>query len=160
MKYEEAKQLGEIVLNRLEPYIEKGVIAGSVRRQKNECHDVDLVIIPKRQFMVMEHIKSILQQYGKIEKAGMEIIIVKDVEKQTQVDCYFATEANFEVILLIRTGSKFHNVKLAQAAKVQNKSLKFGMGLVDNATGRLLANTERGIFKELGFEYAEPELRN
>ena len=32
MKFSDAKTLGEIVLKRLEPYIEKGVIAGSVRR--------------------------------------------------------------------------------------------------------------------------------
>jgi len=160
MEYIEAKRLGEVVLKRLEPFIERGEIAGSVRMKKDQCHDVDLVVIPKREFMIMEQIKAILKQYGKLEKCGNEIIIVKDREKETQIDCYMATSGNYEVIRLIRTGSKLHNVKLAKTAKLQEKSLKFGLGLVDCKTGVLLANTEKEIFKELGMEYVEPELRD
>ncbi|MFH1770332.1 MAG: hypothetical protein ABH828_02125 [archaeon] len=160
MKYEKAKRIGEEVLDKIKPYIDKGIIAGSVRRNKSECHDVDLVIIPKREFMVLERIKEVLKQYGKIEKDGQEIIIVKDVENDVQVDCYIANDKNYEVILLIRTGSKEHNIKLAQTAIKQDKSLKFGVGLIDKETGKILANTEKGIFEELEMEYVEPVKRN
>jgi DNA polymerase (family X) len=159
MKYEDAKTLGEVVLERLKPYIEKGIIAGSVRRKKAECHDVDLVIIPKREFMVMENIKAILRQYGKFDKQGKDILIVKDEVKETQVDCYIANEKTYEMVLLIRTGSKEHNVKLAQKAIQKGYSLKHGLGLVDKETGRVVANTERKIFDELELEYVEPRKR-
>ena len=63
LSYERAKELGDEVLAKLEPYIEKGIIAGSVRRKKTQCHDVDLVIEPKRQFMILEQIK-LSMNYG------------------------------------------------------------------------------------------------
>ena len=159
MDYEKAKQIGESVLEKLKPCLEKGAIAGSIRRGKKTVNDIDLVLLPKGEFMVLESIKSVLLSYGKLGVDGTQIVRVKD-QDGVKIDCYIATKQNYEVLLLIRTGSKEHNIKLAQEALRQGKQLKFSEGLLDKKTGKLLANTEESIFKELGLEYVEPEKRN
>lgn len=159
LEYEQAKKIGEEVLTKLQPFIDRAEIAGSIRRKKTEVHDIDLVIQPKEEFMILERIKGILRTYGKLELDGQQIIRVMG-ENGTEIDCYIANQKNYEVILLIRTGSKEHNVKLAQEAIKQGKSLRFSEGLIDKATGRLLADTERSIYEKLNMEYVEPVNRS
>lgn len=159
MEYSKAKAIADDVLNRLKPYMEKGEIAGSIRREKPQVKDIDLVIQPKAEFGILEKVKSILQGYGKLTMDGQQIIRVTG-EPDIKLDCYVANPNNFEVILLIRTGSKEHNVKLATLALQQGKQLKFSEGLIDKETKKLLANTERGIFENLGKAYLEPKGRN
>ena len=159
MKYEIAKKIGESILSTLQPYIEKGVIAGSIRRHKAEVKDIDLIIIPKREFMVMENIKTILNSYGKINMEG-NLIIRAEGENELKIDCYIANHRNYEILLLIRTGSKAHNIKLAQLALSQGKQLKFSEGLIDKETKRLLSKTEKGVFENLGLPYLEPKDRD
>jgi len=158
MKYEIGKQIGEEVLNKLKPYIEKGIIAGSIRRQKAEVNDIDLIIVSKQEFMVMENIKSVIKQYGKMNMDGNQIIRVD--KDDLKIDCYVANNKNFEVLKLIRTGSKGHNIKLTTKAISQGKRLKFSEGLIDNNTKKLISNTEEGIFENLGLPYLEPKDRN
>jgi DNA polymerase/3'-5' exonuclease PolX len=71
-------------------------------------------------------------------------------------------------LLLIRTGSKEHNIKLCQQAKRRGMKLHAdGSGLekmlagqgheIDNSTtSRIPCPTEQSIFEALGLVYAEP----
>ena len=87
--------------------------------------------------------------------------IVRVVGKDDlKIDCYLANNKNFEVLKLIRTGSKEHNIKLTTEALKQGKQLKFSEGLIDKKTKKLIANTEEGVFKELGMEFKQPKDRN
>jgi DNA polymerase/3'-5' exonuclease PolX len=158
MRLEEAKKRGECVIDELSHLIEKGEIAGSIRRKKSNVGDIDLVIQPKNEFMVLDKIKSILKKYGEITNGGTKVIRVKS-EDDVKIDCYLANEENYEVILLIRTGSKEHNRKLAIEALKQGKKLNFARGLIDIKTNSLISNTEKGIFEALKLKYLEPEER-
>ena len=159
MKLEDGKRIGELVLSDMQPLIEKGAIAGSIRRKKPEVKDIDLVILPKKEFLSLEHIKSILKKYGQLELEGGKVIRAKS-KGNIEVDCYVATEKNYEVILLIRTGSKEHNKRLAIEAMKQGKKLNFAEGLIDIKTKSIIANSEKGIFEALNMKYVEPENRN
>lgn len=158
MKYGFAKKIGDEVLEKIRPYIIKGQIAGSIRRKKPNVHDIDLVIVPKDNFMAMINIKNVIKNYGSIELAGQKIIRVKGKEK-LEIDCYIATEKNFSTLLLIRTGSKEHNLKIAKKCLKKGFRLKHNLGIVDSK-GDVIADTEKKIFEILGFEYLEPEKRD
>ena len=71
-----------------------------------------------------------------------------------------ATERSYEVLVLIRTGSAFHNIKVAKKALVSGLKLDFSKGLIDVKTGNIIDNTEKGILEKLGFGYIEPRDRN
>jgi len=157
MELNKARKIGESVLDELSNLIEKGEIAGSIRRKKPEVGDIDLVVLPKKEFMALENLKSILKEQGNIEVEGDKVIRVK--KGDVKLDCYIANGKNYEVLLLIRTGSKEHNRKLAIEALKQGKKLNFAEGLIDIKTKSIIANTERGIFEALNLKYIEPEKR-
>lgn len=43
-----ARAAGERILDTLRPVIEFGVVCGSVRRERAEAHDLDIVVVPRR----------------------------------------------------------------------------------------------------------------
>ena len=91
---------------------------------------------------------------AKILKHGDSIaqLTIKDVN----MDLYVTNEQTWEAILLIRTGSAEHNIKLAQIAL--RKGLKLThRGLAKG--GKVIASTEKEIFEALDQPYVEPELR-
>ena len=156
MELEKAKQISNEVLEKIGPYIDKGEMAGSVRRQKQEVHDIDLVIEPKKDFMAMTNIKKVLKSYGMFKVDGEKMIRVRS-EDNVQIDVYIA-HGNYEPLLLIRTGSLEHNKKLCIKANILNLSLT-AKGLINKDTGMVIATTEKDIFRELGFGYKESEER-
>jgi DNA polymerase/3'-5' exonuclease PolX len=77
------------------------------------------------------------------------------------VDLFATTEENWWVSLVIRTGSKETNLKLAMGAQERGRSLEaYGSGVRDLATGEVTpATSERQVFELCGVEYLEPEYR-
>lgn len=65
MELNKIQEIANKILTLLIPYIEKGMICGSIRRQKADCKDVDIVIIPKNDFMSLINIKTILGKQSK-----------------------------------------------------------------------------------------------
>ncbi len=156
MQLQKAKQIGEEVLDKLRPYLIKGELAGSIRRKKKEVHDIDLVIELKKEFMAMTNIKKNLKSYGRFVLDGKKLIRIL-TEDDAQIDVYIAY-GNYDTLLLIRTGSTEHNKKMCIKAKSLNYSLT-AKGLMDKDIGLMIATKEKDIFRELGFEYKEPEER-
>jgi len=150
-KYGYALENAVILKKRIEKYCERVEIAGSIRRKKPNPRDIDLVVIPKD----IEEIKKRLPQPFK--RCGNKIIsgFIDDMP----FDIYFTTNENFEVILLWRTGSAKHNIKLSTKALENGWKLKMSSGLY-NEKGELIDNTERGIIEKILGVYVEPEMRN
>jgi DNA polymerase/3'-5' exonuclease PolX len=150
MKLQEAKLKAEQTLCYFSPYVKRIEVVGSVRRECSECNDIDIILIPNEKF-TMEFI-NLLNPKKKGDK-----LIIYELEG-TQYDLYICTEENYEVIKLIRTGSKEHNKKLCILAIKKGMSLKAGgEGLVKD--GIVISNTESGILKELLGKYIEPKDR-
>ncbi len=157
MELEKAKQIGNEVLEKIRPYIDQAAIAGSVRRNKQEVHDIDIVINPKKDFIAMTNIKKVLKSYGRFVLDGEKLVRVL-TKDNVQIDVYIA-HGNYNPLLLIRTGSLWHNKKLCMKAKSLNYSLT-AKGLINKLNERVIATSEKDIFRELGFEYKEPEERD
>ena len=153
MRLEQAQKLVQEIVEQISPYCERIEVAGSIRRKKSEVHDVDIVLIPKP--LLWHRIIAALQRAmdAKILKRGDSIaqLLIRDVN----VDLYVTSEQTWEALLLIRTGSAEHNIKLSQIA------LRKGMKLTHKGLtkgGKVIAS-EKEIFEALDLPYVEPELR-
>ena len=113
MKLADAQKMAREILEILLPLCERIEVAGSVRRKKAEVHDVDIVLIPKPLVDIVGILQSKLE--AKLEKRGSRIISLKINE--IGLDLNLATKETFTPLLLFRTGSWRHNMKLATKAK-------------------------------------------
>ncbi|MDD5703860.1 MAG: hypothetical protein PHU23_17640 [Dehalococcoidales bacterium] len=168
MKLEQAEIIANQVKDKLSPYCEKVEIAGSIRRRRPWVNDIDIVAIPSNQGQFVYQ----LRQLGSIKLGGQKIIRV--TRPEIELDIYIATPETWATLLLIRTGSKRHNVYLCKLARYQGMKLHAdGSGLFrlggmratkDAADGtfdetRIAGDTEGSIFEELGLKYKKPEDR-
>jgi DNA polymerase/3'-5' exonuclease PolX len=150
----EGQRIANGLLKVLDPFCERIAVAGSIRRQKPEVHDIDLVLIPQP----LTDIVGILQRSlnAKVLKKGPKVVNL-EIEG-VGVDLNYATHETFNAILLFRTGSEVHNTMLA--AKARRMGLRFSpYGVFTEDGKRLDDNTEEGIFRVLAEEFREPNER-
>lgn len=155
MKHADALTIAQDLVEQLTPFCARIEIAGSLRRRKAEVGDIDLVLITQEPF---KFLAELMRVYGrKPEKIGPKIVTLSNY-RGIQVDCYLTDERTWPTLLLIRTGSKEHNIALAKYARVRGLQLKAnGDGLLNLTTGKLLSvQTEADIFAALKLGYREP----
>lgn len=76
------------------------------------------------------------------------------------VDIYVATEDTWVTLLLIRTGSKEHNVRLAQRARELGMKLRASGDGIEGSTGELIkVRNEEEVFSVLRLDYLPPRMR-
>ena len=167
MELQKAETIAMGTVLNLKPHCERIEIAGSIRRLKPFVHDIDIVCIPANQGQFIQALKDM----GKIEMGGEKLIRVK--LPSIDLDIYIATPSTWATLLLIRTGSKEHNIKLCSRAKsmgmklhadgsglfrlVEQKSI---FGEVAPREERIAGDTEESIFEALTLPYLAPEKRN
>ena len=156
MKLDEAIKKGVQILRKISPFIARGQLAGSIRRKKLIVRDIDIVVELKPNHL--DKLKKCLAEIGKIKLKGDKLIRFITTDN-VQVDIYIASKENYEPLLLIRTGSKEHNIKLTTRAQSLSYKLTAN-GLIDNKTGSVIAKSEKDIFKTLKMNYVEPQNRN
>jgi len=155
----DAEALANEIVSILDPFCEKILIVGSIRRKIPEVHDIDIVLIPDNSlFLSIE-----IQKLGPFEKDGPKIKRLR-YKDMIDVDIYFATSMIWATLVLIRTGSKEHNIRLCSRAKSMGMKLKAnGEGLYriisDEKLIRIAGDTEESIFHMLDLEYIPPEER-
>jgi len=91
---------------------------------------------------------------AKVLKCGSKIAQL--TIKGTNVDLYSATPETWGALVLIRTGSAQHNIKLSKRALNMGMKLSH-KGLIKD--GKIIASTEEGIFEALDLSYVPPEER-
>lgn|SRR3989338_9086845 len=156
MQLTEATKKGEQILKQISPFIARGRLAGSIRRKKSIVRDIDIVVELKPNHL--DDIKKSLAELGELKLKGDKFIKLM-TKGNVQVDIYIGNKENYQSLLLIRTGSKEHNIKLT------TKAISLGMkltanGLIDHKTEKIIATSEKDIFKALKMNYVEPENRN
>ena len=163
----EVEPLAYKIITEIEPLCVKAQIAGSLRRLKGVVNDIDVVVQPKPERDAwLNIIKLLRSEFDAVtEKQGEKLatLYVPFVSRQghghVQVDLYRATEATWGVLLLVRTGSKEHNVHLCNLAISKGQRLLYSQGVVDKE-GRVIAGkTEEEVFEALGLPYIIPKER-
>jgi len=154
MELERAQKIANEVLWRLAPYCKKIEVAGSIRRRKPVVNDIDIVLIPSDLWYLNQAIISL----GLATLAGDKLKRV--TYNGTQVDVYYATEQTWATLLLIRTGSKESNIRLASLAKKKGWHLAAsGDGLFNGNWRRIAGDTEESIYEALDLPWQRPEER-
>lgn len=154
MELEKAKVIANSVVKALEPYCEKIVVAGSIRRQKPIVNDIDLVVVAHDRW----NMDTVMRRMGSIKMAGSKIARVE--MDSIRLDIYFATPETFATLLLIRTGSAENNIRLASLAKRKGWHLAAsGDGLFNEKGERIAGDSEESIYEALGLLWQPPEGR-
>jgi DNA polymerase (family X) len=166
MKLAQAQRLALKVMSELLPYCEKIEIAGSVRRQRNDVNDLDLVLIPKNGLdpIIKRMTRSCVRVTGgrvpdsrnltwQMTAIGFQIDLF--IAHREIVDLVSRTPSNWGAVYLCRTGSIRHNVQICDRALA--KGLKFApyRGVVKGAE-IIASETEADIYHALDLPYREP----
>jgi DNA polymerase (family 10) len=157
MELATAKKIAGEIVKKLAPYCKRIEIAGSIRRQRPFPRDIDIVLIPSDAWNLEAEVLSLARPFQP-KLSGEKL--KRFNYNGTQVDLYYATEETWATLLLIRTGSAAHNIKLATLAKKRGWHLYAdGQGLFDENGKRIAGESEESIFEALGLEYVPPEKR-
>jgi DNA polymerase (family X) len=157
---EHAERISELI--RQFPGIDTITPAGSLRRGRESCGDLDLLVTgPACEADVVaaavEHVAT-LPLIDKLLARGQNKVSFT-LRNNLQVDVRLLPRASYGAALQYFTGSKMHNVALRQRA------IKRGLTLNEYALLRLEDNvivaaaTEQEIYNALDLEYIPPELR-
>jgi len=152
---ERAQKVAEAIVEQLRPYCSRPPeVVGSIRRKKPWVNDVDLVLIPND----LWGLHAELVKLGQVKMSGSKIVRV--MYGSIQIDVYIADEQTWATLLLIRTGSKENNIRLATLAKKRGWHLAAsGDGLFNETGERIAGDTEQSIYEALDLRYQAPEER-
>lgn len=168
----EAKAIADEWVSMLAPYCERVEIAGSIRRQKLEVGDIEIVCKP-----IM---KSVADLFGMVVSQSSEIDaffgenhtkLIKNGSKYKQaelesgidLDLFCVIEpAQWGVIFMIRTGSADFSHRMV-TSKQQRGLMPSNFKVQDGAVwsnGHIIATPEEAdVFRLWGMEYIEPRER-
>ncbi len=177
LKY--AEKIAYELLEKLQSHFIRYQICGSIRRKKSTVGDIDLVAIPKVNYKfgdesLSNFIKRIdpegYELAKSLDKPGVKRFLDGDLIKRftfkgISVDLYLANENTFDTLVLIRTGSKEHNIKLTSIARSKNlKLFASGKGLceVDESDNiiKIISMKEDEILSTLLGYIPPPKARN
>lgn len=162
MNRADAVLIAEDLVSELVPFCEKIEIVGSIRRERATVNDIDLVVIPKP-----GQLTNIKQRLWTLAKPFHSTVTGQDKYlkilsyKGIQADVYIADATTWATLLLIRTGSREHNIMLARLARQQGMKLNAdGHGLTwISKDVNIHCATEEQLFQKLGLAYKEPRDR-
>jgi DNA polymerase (family 10) len=160
---ERARKIADFIVEALRPLCWKIEIAGSIRRQRPDCGDIDLVVIPTNH----DALRRRIAQRCSLTSDGRDIIIAK-MSNGVQLDVYCArpeertlldvTPSNWGSVMVCRTGSKEFNKYLCMAAA--HKGLHWDPFRGVLRAGKVIASeTEEDVFRALGLTWVCPESR-
>jgi DNA polymerase/3'-5' exonuclease PolX len=172
-----AREIAESLVNDIKDTCEQIEIVGSLRRYKPVVGDIDIIVIPK---FIQEDDETLfgepvqtnllerrLSQYCfkgilSIESNGPKIKrFIKSVDgEDIPIDFYIADKSTWWTLMLIRTGSKNHNIMLARRAIDMHMQLKAdGTGLLSPGGSIIPIESEEHVFRLLNLPYRIPEDR-
>ncbi|MDR3581655.1 MAG: DNA polymerase/3'-5' exonuclease PolX [Candidatus Pacebacteria bacterium] len=146
--------------------VQKVIVAGSVRRRKETIGDVDLLAISSKPKAIMDRFVSMPGIMNVIANGETKSSI--KIRPGINVDLRVVPKGSYGAALNYFTGSKDHNVAIRQLAIKKGWKLnEYGL-FEEGKKGRreegaewkkIAGASEEEIYKKLGMEYIEPELR-
>ncbi|MDO8664718.1 MAG: DNA polymerase/3'-5' exonuclease PolX [Candidatus Liptonbacteria bacterium] len=154
--------------------VEKATVAGSVRRRRETIGDIDILVISKKPSLVTDYFTN-MPEVARVIASGETKSSIK-LSSGLNVDLRVVPSESYGAALNYFTGSKDHNVALRKLAIEKGWKLnEYGLfsatgeksadsrGLHADQRGknqRMIAEkNEEEIYKALGMEYVEPEMR-
>ncbi|MBK5232512.1 MAG: DNA polymerase/3'-5' exonuclease PolX [Thermoleophilia bacterium] len=150
-----AEELVEIL--REHPSCDLAEIAGSARRLTDTCKDIDLIATSESPKELAAHIAGhkAIASAGKPSETGVKL----ETHTGVGVDVRIVAPDAFGNLLQHFSGSAAHNEKLRALAVKEGLHVSEN-GVLDDKTGKTdRFTTEEEVYKRLGYDYIEPELR-
>jgi len=153
----DARAAAEIIVEDLQqlPEVEQAAIAGSCRRRRETCGDLDILATcsdsgPPMDLLASHPLVEAVLQRGETKqrvrlKTGIEL------------DLRVVPEASFGAAMQYFTGSKEHNVVVRQRAK--DLGLKVNEYGVFRGEEQIAGRTEADVYASVGLPWFPPELR-
>jgi len=144
------------------PDVKKVDALGSVRRKAATVGDLDFALATNNPSKAIEHFCDYPKKTRVLEQGERTASII--IPGARQVDVMVETPAAYGALLQHFTGSKHHNIILREFALKKGYSLSdYGIRKVKkkgNEKSRLVkVKTEEELYKKLGLDYIEPEMR-
>ena len=169
MELERAKAIAGNIKAVLESSCERIVIAGSIRRQKPDVGDIELLCIPKYIAgvdMLDAKIQTLIyfDLLGyRLNKLGSKVYGPKNKllvhPSGIGVDVFSTDELCWPVALVVRTGGEKTNKEIATRALERGMKFRaYGDGF-DTPDGHIRCETEEEVFRAVGLRYLSPEER-
>jgi DNA polymerase (family X) len=167
----------------LQPFCKRLEIAGSIRRERPFCGDIDIVAEPSDEPALRARILGSADASSAISGApaadsrsiiqngpqNIHVRLTNGLELQVFLarpqssDLLYTQSSNWGSILLLRTGSREHNIFLTQTARANCAKWEVYRGLVRDAglpTEKIIASaTEEEIFDALHLKFVPPQKR-
>ncbi len=166
MELEKAKAIAENIKAVLESSCERIVIAGSIRRQKPDVGDIELLCIPKyidgvdwldAKIQTLIHFDMLgyrLNKLGRKVYGPKNKLLVHP--SGIGVDIFSTDEQCWPVALVVRTGGEKTNKWIATAAlKKGYRFHAYGSGF-STPSGEIVCHSEREVFEAVHLPYQEP----
>ncbi|MCX6854594.1 MAG: PHP domain-containing protein [Verrucomicrobia bacterium] len=147
---------------RAHPAVSRAEVCGSFRRGKETVHDLDFLVSTRKPEQVIADFVALPQIEKVIVQGGTKASVY--APNGVQCDLRAVSSAEFPFALNYFTGSKEHNVVMRQRALDRGLSLN-EYGFTPTEAGASLSEAiqeihdERDIYRALGLDYIEPELR-
>lgn len=159
MQHSEAKHIAESLVKVIHPYCTRIEIAGSVRREKEYCKDIEIVLIPinaNKLFNVLGMHLLKLDLYFKYIKNGEKY---KQFKYQGEtIDMFIAHPDNWGYIFAIRTGSSDYSHNVLANGWVK-KGFKGENGFLTKNGIIVPVREEIDLFNLIGIPYLPPQER-
>ena len=179
---EEARAVAEGIKGLMATACARIEIAGSIRRQKPDVGDIELLYIPllapedtgnlfqeTRMMNLADERLDHLLHTGVIEERlnakgstmwGQDNKLAVHLESGINVDFFSADEENWFNRLVCRTGGKNNNQRIAMAAQKMEMTWKpYGSGFLSHDEGMIVCKSEEDVFKAVCLPYLPPEKR-
>ena len=155
MKLEEAKNIAYRYIDILKPYCQRIKIAGSIRRQKSEVKDIELVCILQDLIGFSAEVNKLLKVKGEPTGKYTQRLLPEGIK----LDLFMANERNWGLIFAIRTGSAEFSHKILACGWVK-KGYKSVNGMLTKNGQEVECREEEDLFRLIGLTYIYPMLRN
>lgn len=178
----EALDVARFIQAALENFCERIQIVGSIRRQKPDVGDIELLYIPKLvrapdpndmfgtidldlanqriDYLLADGTLSKRPNINGVFAWGQQNKLAIHNASGIPVDLFATTPEKWFVALVIRTGGKETNLKLTTGAHRCGRKLHaYGSGFTDRDGNELQCRSEQDVFEFAGQPYLEPEDR-
>lgn len=156
MKYEEIKPIADKYVCLMRPFCKRIEIAGSVRRKKPECKDIEICIIPYNASIIP--LQNTVNKWKKVKGEVTGKYTQRILPEGVKLDLFICNEDNWGLNFAIRTGSAEFSHKILARKWCQMGYKSVGAILMkDNKSFPL--KEEQDVFKFLGLDWVEPENR-
>ncbi len=161
--YDEAYSIALAVLELLRPHCIRCEIAGSIRREKPEVKDIEIVAIPKpyQTGLFEDGIAEVVNRWQKVKGElayGKTKYTQRILPEGIKLDLFFAEEGNWGLIFAIRTGSADYSHKVLANGWVK-RGYKSEGGYLTQGGKTYNVLEEKDLFDRIGLAYIEPKHR-